>query len=45
MDHSILTGLIAADQIIEGKKDDDKLWSVNAEKEYHEEGGKNADAN
>lgn len=37
MDHSMLTGLMAADDIIEGKGDKEALWNVNAEKEYHEE--------
>ena len=37
MDHSMLTGLIAADYIKEGRSDKEELWSVNAEKEYHEE--------
>ena len=36
MDHSMLTGMIAADYIIEGKTDKSELWNVNAEKEYHE---------
>lgn len=36
MDHSMLTGLIAADYIREGIKDKEALWNVNAEKEYHE---------
>ena len=37
MDHSILTGFVAAD-IITGKiKDKTSLWEVNTEKEYHEE--------
>lgn len=36
MDHSMLTGLIAADYIKEGKTDKEALWNVNAEKEYHE---------
>lgn len=36
MDHSMLTGLMAADFIKEGKTDKEELWNVNAEKEYHE---------
>ena len=36
MDHSMLTGLIAADYIKEGNADKDALWEVNTEKEYHE---------
>ena len=36
MDHSMLTGLIAADYIKENKTDKEALWEVNTEKEYHE---------
>lgn len=36
MDHSMLTGMIAADYIINNNKDKTALWNVNAEKEYHE---------
>jgi hypothetical protein len=36
MDHSILTGLYAAKNIIIGQKAYD-TWSVNTEEEYHEE--------
>lgn len=36
MDHSMLTGLIAADYIKEGNFDKTALWEVNTEKEYHE---------
>ena len=36
MDHSMLTGLLAADFIKEGKTDKEELWNVNTEKEYHE---------
>lgn len=36
MDHSMLTGLIAADLIRDGSKDKEILWNVNSEKEYHE---------
>ena len=36
MDHSMLTGLIAADYIKEGNTDKTALWEVNTEKEYHE---------
>lgn len=34
MDHSILTGLYAAENILGAKHD---IWSVNADQEYHEE--------
>lgn len=36
MDHSMLTGLLAADDIISGSSDKEALWNVNAEKEYQE---------
>ena len=36
MDHSMLTGLIAADYIKENQTDKTALWEVNTEKEYHE---------
>lgn len=36
MDHSILTGFVAADKIIKNDPDKKDLWNVNAEKEYHE---------
>ncbi len=36
MDHSMLTGLIAADNIINGIKDKENIWSVNTESDYHE---------
>lgn len=38
MDHSMLTAMVAVDELVEGKKDHSELWNVNAEKEYHEEG-------
>ena len=34
MDHSILTGLYAAENILGSRND---IWTVNADKEYHEE--------
>lgn len=36
MDHSMLTGLEAADAITSGSRDKTKLWNVNTESEYHE---------
>lgn len=36
MDHSMLTGFYAADDIINNLNNKDKIWNVNAEKEYHE---------
>lgn len=37
MDHSMLTAMVAVDELLEGKTDHKELWNVNAEKEYHEE--------
>lgn len=37
MDHSMLTAMIAVDCIIAGRSDKAAIWSVNTEKEYHEE--------
>ncbi len=34
MDHSILSGLLAADNILGGQND---LWAINTEEEYHEQ--------
>jgi protoporphyrinogen oxidase len=39
MDHSMLTAMLAARQILSGQIDKAALWQVNAEKEYHEEKG------
>jgi protoporphyrinogen oxidase len=39
-DHSMLTAMMAVDDIIAGKTDKNGLWEVNTEMEYHE--GKNA---
>ena len=36
MDHSILTGFVAVDKIINNDKDKTSLWNINTEKEYHE---------
>lgn len=36
MDHSILTGFVAVDKILNKKIDKTDLWNVNTEKEYHE---------
>jgi protoporphyrinogen oxidase len=35
-DHSMLTAIEAVDNIATGRKDKDNVWSVNAEKDYHE---------
>lgn len=37
MDHSMLSAMAAVENIVNGKKDKDNIWFVNAEKEYHEE--------
>ena len=36
MDHSILTGIRAAEAFMEGSKDKEKIWQVNTEETYHE---------
>ena len=36
MDHSMKTGLICARQILNNIKNNEELWNVNTEKEYHE---------
>ena len=36
MDHSMVTSMVACDEIINGITDKTELWSVNTEKEYHE---------
>ena len=36
MDHSMLTGIRAAEAIRSGKTDKHDIWNVNTEKEYHE---------
>lgn len=36
MDHSILSGFMAAKNIIEGKNDKTEIWSINIDDEYHE---------
>lgn len=35
-DHSMLTAMLAADQILAGERDAAALWAVNTEEEYHE---------
>ena len=37
MDHSMLTGIYAAQEIAAGPCNKEKVWNVNTEKEYHEE--------
>lgn len=36
-DHSMLTAMVAVDNIIEGKSDKSNIWSVNTEAAYHED--------
>ena len=36
MDHSMVTGMEAANNIIEGKTSKENIWNVNTDKEYHE---------
>ena len=36
-DHSMLTAMMAVDDIIAGKLDKSALWEVNTEMDYHEE--------
>lgn len=35
-DHSMLTAMIAVDNILEGRDDKENIWAVNTEQEYHE---------
>ncbi len=37
MDHSMLTAMVAVDNILEGQIDKANIWAVNAEQEYHEQ--------
>ena len=39
-DHSMLTAMMAVDDIIAGKTDKTPLWEVNTEMDYHEEKAK-----
>ena len=36
MDHSMLTAMVAVDNILEGRTDKSNIWAVNTESEYHE---------
>ena len=36
-DHSILTAMVAVDNIVAGRTDKANLWEVNTEEDYHEE--------
>jgi protoporphyrinogen oxidase len=37
MDHSMLTAMVAVENVLEGRVDKSNVWAVNAEQEYHEE--------
>jgi len=41
-DHSMLTAMIAVENIINERKDKDNIWQVNTEQEYHEESKNNS---
>lgn len=36
-DHSMLTAMVAVDNIIAGEKGKENIWAINTEQEYHEE--------
>jgi protoporphyrinogen oxidase len=36
-DHSMLTAIMAVNNIITGSKSKDNIWNINTEEEYHEE--------
>lgn len=36
-DHSMLTAMVAVDQIVDNKIDKEAIWEINTEQEYHEE--------
>jgi len=38
-DHSMLTAMVAVDNICAGKTGKDNIWAINTEQEYHEEKG------
>ena len=35
-DHSMLTAMIAVDNLVEGRTDKSNIWAVNTEEDYHE---------
>lgn len=41
-DHSMLTAMVAVDNILAGRTDKANLWSVNTEQDYHEAGKREA---
>ncbi len=44
MDHSMVTSMVAVDEIISGSTDKTDLWNVNTEKEYHETKADNSES-
>ena len=40
-DHSMLTAMVAVDNVINGTMSKDNIWEVNTEKEYHEKKRRN----
>ncbi len=38
MDHSVMSAMAAVENIVNGVRSKDNIWSVNAEQEYHEKG-------
>lgn len=42
-DHSMLTAMVAVDNIIAGITDKENIWSINTEQEYHEEKSKHTE--
>jgi hypothetical protein len=36
MDHSMLTAMVAVDNILRGRADKSNIWAVNTDQEYHE---------
>lgn len=43
-DHSMLTAMVAVDNILSGEKSKDNIWQVNTEMEYHEAAASSAPA-
>jgi hypothetical protein len=39
-DHSMMTAMIAVDNIINNQKDRSNIWAVNMEQDFHEESKK-----
>jgi len=36
MDHSMLTAMVAVENVIAGREDKDNIWLVNTEESHHE---------